>query len=184
MSLTFTETALPGVIIVQPDVFGDERGFLMETYHHRKYHEGGTTGEFVQDNHSHSVHGVLRGLHYQLRHPQAKLVYAVTGEIFDVAVDIRRGSETFGHWTGTRLSKENKRQLFIPQGFAHGFCVLSDRADVIYKCTALYVPDDDFGVLWSDPSLGISWPISMTKKKKKDSRHRPLSDIPGSLLPA
>jgi len=184
MSLTFTETALPGVIIVQPDVFGDDRGFLLETYHRRKYHEGGITGTFVQDNHSHSVRNVLRGLHYQLRHPQAKLVYALTGEIFDVAVDIRHGSDTFGQWVGTRLSESNKRQLFIPEGFAHGFCVLSDRADVMYKCTDFYAPDDDFGLLWSDPSLAVDWPIETPSLSAKDGSHRPLSQIPKSLLPS
>ena len=183
MSLTFTETRLPGVILVEPVVFGDERGFFMETYHRRKYDAGGITGRFVQDNHSHSARGVLRGLHYQLRHPQSKLVYVITGEIFDVAVDIRQGSATFGQWVGTYLSRENKRQLFIPEGFAHGFCVTSDRADVMYKCTDFYAPDDDFGLLWSDSELAIHWPIQTPALSEKDRRHHPLAEIPKSRLP-
>ena len=183
MSLTFTETRLPGVILVEPVVFGDERGFFMEAYHRRKYDAGGITGRFVQDNHSHSARGVLRGLHYQLRHPQSKLVYVITGEIFDVAVDIRQGSATFGQWVGTYLSRENKRQLFIPEGFAHGFCVTSDRADVMYKCTDFYVPDDDFGLLWSDPELAIHWPVQTPSLSEKDRRHHPLAEIPKSRLP-
>ncbi len=130
--MKFIEQSLPGVILIEPDVFEDNRGFFKETYHIAKYGDGGIEHLFVQDNHSHSQKGTLRGLHYQLRHPQAKVVYVVAGEVLDVAVDIRRGSPTFGQWTGTFLSEKNRHQLFIPEGFAHGFCVLSETADVIY----------------------------------------------------
>ena len=183
MSIRVVETDLAGVFVVEPTVFGDTRGFFLETYHQTKYAEAGIPGPFVQDNHSRSVRGTLRGLHYQLRRPQGKLVYVVSGEIFDVAVDIRRGSPAFGRWTAVTLSAENKRQLWIPPGFAHGFCVLSDSADVIYKCTALYDPDDDRGVLWSDPGIGIRWPVAEPILSEKDRRHSPLSALPAEALP-
>lgn len=183
MSLTFTETGLPGVILVEPVSFSDDRGFFMETYHRRKYKEGGITSRFVQDNRSRSSQGVLRGLHYQLRHPQAKLVYAVTGEIFDVAVDLRRQSDTFGKWVGMRLSEKNGHQMFIPKGFAHGFCVISRWADVVYKCSDFYVPHDDYGLLWSDPVINIDWPLNQPVLSEKDRLHPPLSEISEADLP-
>ena len=177
------ETRIPGVLIVEPKVFGDERGFFMETFHGRKYKEHGIDRIFVQDNHSRSCRSTLRGLHYQLRHPQGKLVYAVSGEIFDVAVDIRKGSATFGQWVGITLSAVNKRQIYVPEGFAHGFCVVSDQADVIYKCTDFYAPDDDYGILWSDPKIGIDWPVDAPLLSPKDGRNRPLDAVPKENLP-
>jgi len=181
--MKFIEQSLPGVILIEPDVFEDNRGFFKETYHIAKYGDGGIEHLFVQDNHSHSQKGTLRGLHYQLRHPQAKLVYVVAGEVLDVAVDIRPGSPTFGQWTGTILSEKNRHQLFIPEGFAHGFCVLSETADVIYKCTDLYTPGDDYGVIWSDPAIDIVWPIENPMLSEKDGRNPKLSEIPEDLLP-
>ncbi len=175
--------SLPGVILIKPDLFEDNRGFFLETYHLAKYKEKGIDHPFVQDNHSRSHKGALRGLHYQLRRPQAKLVYVVAGEVLDVAVDIRRGSPTFGHWTGTILSENNRRQLFIPEGFAHGFCVLSDRADVIYKCTDLYTAGDDYGIVWSDPTIDVTWPIENPVLSEKDRRNPELREIPEALLP-
>ena len=183
MTLKFTETPLPGVIVLEPRVFEDDRGFFMETYHGDKYATAGLQKPFVQDNLSHSRRFTLRGLHYQLQHPQAKLVYVVTGEIFDIAVDIRRGSPAFGKWTGTLLSAENRRQLYVPEDFAHGFCVLSETADVIYKCTDLYAPGDDYGILWSDPVLNIDWPIDRPILSEKDARNRVLKDVPKGRLP-
>ena len=160
MTLKLIQTSLPGVVIIEPKVFGDDRGFFLETFHLHKYDELGLQKPFVQDNHSRSACHVIRGLHYQLKHPQAKLVYVVRGEIFDVAVDIRRGSDTFGRWTAAVLSDKNHQQMFIPQGFAHGFCVLSDSADVTYKCTEIYTPGDDFGIYFADPDINIDWPSS------------------------
>ena len=183
MAAKFSQTELPGVMIVEPEVFEDERGFFLETFHGRKYADAGVNPSFVQDNHSHSKNGVLRGLHYQVRHPQAKLIYATSGEIFDVTVDIRRGSPTFGKWTSTILSAGNKRQIFIPEGFAHGFCVLSESADVTYKCTDFYYPDDDRGILWSDPTIGIKWPIAEPVLSAKDSSYPQLSGISEDELP-
>jgi dTDP-4-dehydrorhamnose 3,5-epimerase len=183
MSLKLLETALPGVFIIEPDIFKDERGFLMETYHQRRYAEGGIDCLFVQDNHSHSHRGVLRGLHYQLKHSQAKLIYVISGEIFDVAVDIRHGSPTFRKWVGAHLTEENGRQIYIPKGFAHGYCTLSETADVIYKCTDFYTPGDDFGIHWADPDIGIEWPDIKPILSNKDSRNPRLSEIPEDLLP-
>lgn len=176
-------TSLPGVYIIEPQVFNDKRGFFMETYHQRKYTEAGLGQVFVQDNISSSVRGTLRGLHYQLKHAQAKLVYAVKGTIFDVTVDIRRGSPNFGQWTGVHLSEENKHQLLVPEGFAHGFCVISDTADVIYKCSDFYAPDDEGGILWSDPALAIDWPIMKPILSTKDGQLPLLADIPPERLP-
>ena len=153
------ETSLPGVLLIEPDVFGDERGFFMESYHTEKFREIGISNQFVQDNHSLSKRGTLRGLHYQLENPQAKLCRVIRGEILDVAVDIRRDSPHFGQWVSTILSAENKRQIFIPAGFAHGFLVLSDEAEFLYKCDAFYDAQDERGVLWSDPQIGIDWQI-------------------------
>lgn len=148
----------PEVLIIEPDVHGDARGFFMETWHQVKFAEQGIGGMFVQDNHSRSTRGVLRGLHYQLRHPQGKLIRAVNGTVYDVAVDIRRGSPRFGQWTGVELSDSNRRQVYVPPGFAHGFCVLSEQVDFMYKCTDFYAPGDDYGIAWDDPELAIAWP--------------------------
>ena len=178
-----TPTSIPGVLIIEPQVFEDNRGFFMETYHRKKYGRAGLNLKFVQDNLSHSVQGTLRGLHYQLKHPQAKLVQVIKGAIFDVSVDIRRGSPSFGQWTGVHLSDENRRQVFVPEGFAHGFCVLSETADIIYKCTDLYTPDDEGGLLWSDPNLAIDWPITDPLLSDKDSQYPCLKDVAPEHLP-
>lgn len=183
MTLISTEQTLPGVLLIEPAVFEDDRGFFMETYHVEKYRETGIVRAFVQDNLSHSRRDTLRGLHYQLKHPQGKLIYVISGEILDVAVDIRRGSPTFGQWTGIRLSSENRLQIYVPEGFAHGFCVLSEFADVMYKCTDLYVPGDEYGVLWSDPDLAIEWPFENPILSKKDANNPRLKDSPAGLLP-
>ncbi|HEN21134.1 MAG TPA: dTDP-4-dehydrorhamnose 3,5-epimerase [Desulfobacteraceae bacterium] len=183
MPVKKVSTGLEGVFLVQPDVFSDDRGYFLETYHRAKYKESGIEYEFVQDNRSHSRHGVLRGLHYQLQNAQGKLVYVVRGEIFDVAVDIRRGSPYFGRWFGAYLSSENSRQIFVPEGFAHGFCVLSKTADVIYKCTDFYSPGDEYGISWSDPDIGIKWPLNSPILSQKDNGNPLLSDIPENLLP-
>jgi dTDP-4-dehydrorhamnose 3,5-epimerase len=173
----FVETELAGVVLIEPDVFNDPRGYFLETYHAGKYADGGISGPFVQDNFSHSVRGTLRGLHYQLKHAQGKLVMALEGRIFDVAVDIRKGSPTFKRWVGVELSGENKRQLYIPPGFAHGFCVLSETADVLYKCTDLYSPQDERGVIWNDPALAIAWPIADPLVSQKDRGYRMLEEV-------
>ena len=180
--MKFSETELPGVIVIEPDVHRDDRGFFLETFHARKYADGRILGPFVQDNHSHSKQGTLRGLHAQVRKPQGKLVRAVAGEMYDVAVDIRRGSPCFGRWVGVTLSGANFRQLYIPPGFAHGFCVLSDEVDVEYKCTDFYEPKDEITVLWNDPAIGIAWPVASPVLSKKDAEARPLAGIPD--LPA
>lgn len=175
--MRFLETELPGVVVIEPDVHKDARGFFLETYHARKYGDGRILGPFVQDNHSHSKKGTLRGLHAQLRHPQGKLVRAVAGEMFDVAVDVRRGSPAFGRWVGVTLSGLNFKQLYIPPGFAHGFCVLSDEVDVEYKCTDFYDPADEITVLWNDPEIGIAWPIAAPALSRKDAEARPLAEL-------
>ena len=177
------KTSLPGVLVIEPQVFEDRRGFFMETYHQKRFSQTGLDYSFVQDNLSHSVRGILRGLHYQLKYPQAKLIQVIKGAIFDVAVDIQRGSPYFGQWTGVHVSDENRRQIFVPKGFAHGFCVLSETADVIYKCTDFYMPDDDEGILWSDPGIGINWPIADPLLSDKDSQYPCLSDVPPERLP-
>jgi len=148
----------PEVLLIEPDVFSDARGFFMETWHADKFAQQGLPVCFLQDNHSRSVRGVLRGLHYQLKHPQGKLVRVVTGEVFDVAVDIRKGSPMFGKWVGALLSEDNQQQLYVPPGFAHGFCTLSEQADFLYKCTDLYTPGDEYGIAWDDPDIAIEWP--------------------------
>lgn len=181
--MNVTELELPGVLVIEPKVFGDERGFFLETYHRQRYREAGIPRPFVQDNHSRSQRGVLRGLHYQLTHPQGKLVMAVKGEIFDVAVDIRRGSRTYGQWAGAILSEKNHKQIYVPEGFAHGFCVLSEVADVIYKCTDVYTPGDDFGICWSDPDIGIDWPAGTPLLSEKDGQNPLLKDMPAENLP-
>jgi dTDP-4-dehydrorhamnose 3,5-epimerase len=184
MSLQCEPTAVPEVRVLTPRVYRDPRGFFMETFHEEKYRAAGVARRFVQDNYSHSGRGTLRGLHYQLRRPQAKLVSVIWGTIFDVAVDIRAGSPTFGRWVGQTLSDENRCQLFIPEGFAHGFCVLSERADVMYKCTDFYHPQDDRGVLWNDPAIGIQWPLTDPLLSDKDRKLKPLAEIPPEDLPA
>jgi dTDP-4-dehydrorhamnose 3,5-epimerase len=168
--MRFIATELPGLVVVEPQVFGDDRGFFMETFHRPKFAGAGIDVEFVQDNHSSSRFGVLRGLHYQLTRPQGKLVRAVRGAIFDLAVDMRRHSPTFGRWFACELSEANRRQLYVPPGFAHGFCVTSELAEVIYKCTDVYLPNDERTVLWNDPTLAIRWPISEPTISAKDAR--------------
>lgn len=171
--MTLEDTALPGVVLVRPRVHGDARGFFLETWREDRYAALLGDGQrFVQDNHSRSRRGVLRGLHFQTRRPQGKLLRCVRGEIFDVAVDIRPDSDTFGHWVGVRLSEENKHQLWVPPGFAHGFQVLSDSADVEYKCTDYYDPEGEGGVRWDDPGLSIEWPLADPLVSEKD-RHLP-----------
>jgi dTDP-4-dehydrorhamnose 3,5-epimerase len=166
--LRVTPTAIPDALIVEPDVFEDERGFFMETYHGDRYRQMSIHATFVQDNLSHSVKGVLRGLHYQNPNPQAKLIQTLKGEIFDVAVDIRSDSPTFGNWVGEVLSDKNRRQFFIPEGFAHGYYVLSPTALVAYKCNALYSAEDEKGIIWNDPELKITWPNYSPLVSKKD----------------
>lgn len=151
---------IEGLKIITPVVYGDERGYFMETYHYNDYKEAGIAQDFVQDNQSASTKGVLRGLHFQKNFPQDKLVRVIRGEVYDVAVDLREGSETFGKWYGVYLSEENKKQFFVPKNFAHGFVVLSDYAEFSYKCTDFYHPNDEGGLLWNDPELGVEWPIS------------------------
>ena len=168
---------LPEVVVVEPDVFKDDRGFFLETWHQRKYTGNGLPETFVQDNHSFSIRNVLRGLHAQLRRPQGKLVRALQGEIFDVAVDIRPGSPTFGRWVGEILSGENFRQLWIPPGFAHGFSVLSETAHVLYKCTELYDREDEVCLLWNDPAIGIDWRVENPVLSDKDLQGRNLAEI-------
>ena len=169
MKLTVEAGKLEGVLIFKPPVFKDDRGFFQEIYHVDKYREAGIKLAFIQDNFSFSQKGVLRGLHFQEKHPQDKLVYVVHGEIFDVAVDIRPGSPTLGQWEGYYLNEENRHQLFIPAGFAHGFVVLSESAAVTYKCTDIYRPEDDRGLIWNDPDIGIEWPIDNPMLSPKDA---------------
>jgi dTDP-4-dehydrorhamnose 3,5-epimerase len=170
-------TALQGVVVVTPDVYRDPRGFFLETYHAAKYREAGIHATFVQDNLSRSVRGTLRGLHAQRRRPQGKLVRVVEGEIWDVAVDIRRDSPSFGRWIAVSLSGDNFRQCYVPPGFAHGFCVLSDVAVVEYKCTELYDPADEIGLIWNDPDLAIQWPIAEPTLSQKDGAAPRLRDV-------
>jgi len=165
----FTETPLPGVILIEPRVFGDARGFFTETYRADLFKAHGIDETFVQDNHSRSARGVLRGLHYQEPYPQGKLVRCTRGELFDVAVDIRRGSPAFGKWYGTTLSEENKAMLWIPAGFAHGFCALTEDAELVYKTTEIYRPEFDRAILWNDPEIGIEWPITDPSLSAKDT---------------
>ena len=171
------ETALPGVLIIEPKVFGDARGFFIETFQVERYREIGITQPFVQDNHSRSPHGVLRGLHYQKTRPQGKLVRVSRGAVYDVAVDVDPKSPTFGRYVGVELSDDNHRQIWIPPGYAHGFCVLSALADFEYKCTDLYFPEDEGGVIWNDPDVAIPWPISAPRLSDKDTRNPTLCDL-------
>lgn len=181
--MNIIRTDLPGVILLEPRAFGDPRGFFMETYQQARYREAGLPEQFVQDNHSRSRQGVLRGLHYQLIQPQGKLVWAARGRMFDVAVDIRRGWPTFGRWVGFILDDIDHRQLYIPPGFAHGFCVLSEEADFLYKCTDYYHPSSEQGILWNDPAIGIAWPIQEPSLSDKDARLPRLAEQAPDKLP-
>ena len=185
-NFTFSKTSIDGVIVVDVKSYGDARGYFMETYKKPDFVAGGIDVDFVQDNQSSSVKGVLRGLHFQINHPQSKLVRVVSGKVFDVAVDLRPSSPTYGKWEGTVLSAENKRQFFIPRGFAHGFLVLSDSAEFAYKCDDIYHPNDECGLMWNDPEIGVEWPPldgdevldpSKLILSDKDKLHPPLSAI-------
>jgi dTDP-4-dehydrorhamnose 3,5-epimerase len=186
-----TQTKLAGVLIFEPAVFGDARGWFVETFSGKRYEEAvrqcspqaGLKLPFVQDNVSFSEKNVLRGLHFQYPHSQGKLVQALSGEVFDAAVDIRVGSPTFGQWFGETLSAENHKQMYIPPGFAHGFCVLSDTALFSYKCTDYYNPVTEGGIIWNDPDIGITWPVDIPKVSKKDANYTLLKDIPKNKLP-
>jgi dTDP-4-dehydrorhamnose 3,5-epimerase len=179
--MKFTQTELPGVVLVEPTVYRDDRGFFLETYQQSRYAEHGIVGPFVQDNHSHSSKATLRGLHAQLARPQGKLVRAVRGEMFDVAVDVRRGSPGFGRWVGFVLSGDNFRQLYIPPGFVHGFCVLSDRVDVEYKCTDTYDPSSELTIAWNDPDIAIEWPVENPILSEKDAAAPRLAQVKDRL---
>jgi dTDP-4-dehydrorhamnose 3,5-epimerase len=168
MNFTYSPI-LPDVIIIEPELFQDDRGFFMEMYHRKKFQEAGIKDHFIQDNRSRSRRGTIRGLHYQLGRPQGKLIWALSGEVYDVAVDIRKGSPFFGKWFGTTLSGESKRGLYIPPGFAHGFCVLSDEAEFFYKCSNLYSPKDERCIRWNDPDLAIDWPVENPIISEKDA---------------
>lgn len=182
--MKIVETSLPGVVVIEPVVFGDSRGYFMESYHRQRYAEAGIAPDgFVQDNISQSRHGVLRGLHFQNPGSQGKLIYVLEGDVFDVAVDIRQGSPTFAKWTGERLSSVNKRQLYIPPGFAHGFAVLSETALFVYKCTTFYDPRAESGIAWNDTSIGIQWPIDSPMLSDKDRAMPTLSKIDKKHLP-
>lgn len=174
---------LPGFCLIELDVMSDERGFLLESYQKERFAELGIPDGFVQDNHSHSVRHTLRGLHYQARHPQAKLFCVLRGEVFDVAVDVRTGSPTFGKWTGVNLCGQRPAQIYVPAGFAHGFCVLSDEADVIYKTTRFYDPSDQLGLAWDDPDVGIVWPVTTPLLSPKDRKQPRLREIKATDLP-
>lgn len=178
--ITVTTCDIEGLKVIEPTVFGDERGYFMETYNYNDFAEAGLDMKFVQDNQSGSTKGVLRGLHFQIQYPQAKLVRVVRGEVFDVAVDLRPGSKTYGKWYGVILSEENKKQFFIPENFAHGFVVLSERAEFTYKCTDFYHANDEGGLKWDDPEIGIEWPIPSDMKltiSEKDQKWSGISEL-------
>ena len=177
------ETSIPDVLEIRPKIFQDARGFFMETYHRGKYADLGITDTFVQDNHSRSVKGTLRGLHYQLCHPQAKLCRVVEGEALDVAVDIRVGSPTFGKWTSLFLSAREQTQIYVPAGFAHGFVALTEVVQFLYKCSDFYTPGDEHGIIWNDPDLNIHWDVANPLISEKDAAYPKLADIPRELLP-
>ena len=177
------DTSLPGVWELQPKVLRDARGFFLETYHQKKFSELGMPDVFVQDNHSRSAKGTLRGLHYQLKHAQAKLCRVVAGEALDVAVDIRLGSPTFGKSTSVLLSAESKNQIFIPAGFAHGFLVLTDSVQFLYKCSDFYDPSGEYGIIWNDPGLAISWGVANPLVSEKDAMYPTLAAMPREFLP-
>jgi dTDP-4-dehydrorhamnose 3,5-epimerase len=177
--MEFMPARIPDVVVIKPEVFGDDRGFFMETWEARRFAKAGIDVEFVQDNHSKSSQGVLRGLHYQIRRPQGKLVRVVAGEVFDVAVDLRRSFGTFGMWVGSFLSADNRRMLWIPPGFAHGFYVTSRSSEFVYKCSAFYAPEDERSIIWNDPDLAIDWPLINGKPptvSQKDSQGISLKD--------
>lgn len=177
------DTSLPGVFLLEPSVFSDARGFFLESYHAARFADLGITDHFVQDNHSRSVKDTLRGLHYQLSHAQAKLCRVVAGEVLDVVVDIRSDSPSFGKYEAVILSANNKRQIYAPKGFAHGFLVLSETADFLYKCSDYYYPEDEYGVAWNDPEIAIRWGIAEPIISEKDKKNLPLSKIPPHKLP-
>jgi dTDP-4-dehydrorhamnose 3,5-epimerase len=171
----FIQTGIDDLVIIEPTIFGDNRGYFMETYSYEEFEQNGLSIKFIQDNQSKSKNGVLRGLHFQKKNPQGKLVRAIKGEVFDVAVDLRKGSKTYGKWHGVLLSEENKRQFYVPEGFAHGFLVLSETAEFVYKCTRLYDPGDEGGLMWNDPDIGIEWPeidceVLLSEKDKNNER--------------
>ena len=176
--MNIVQTSLQDCVIIEPEVFGDERGFFLETFHTSRYADlAGISLPFVQDNYSRSLKGVLRGLHFQKKKPQGKLISVARGEVYDVAVDIRKGSSTFGQWVGVILSEENKKQLWVPPGFAHGFVVLSEIADFEYKCTDYYDPSDEGSILWNDPDLAIVWPVENPILSDKDLNANKLADL-------
>jgi dTDP-4-dehydrorhamnose 3,5-epimerase len=166
-----------GVLLIEPEVFRDSRGFFLETYHRDKYRESGIDLDFVQDNHSRSARGTIRGIHAQLQHPQGKLIRVLSGAVFDVVVDIRRGSPSFARWISFELSGTDFRQCYVPPGFAHAFCVVSDNAEVEYKCTALYEPRDELRIIWNDPMIGVKWPVANPLLSKADEAGKPLIDL-------
>ena len=177
------ETPLSGMLIIEPRCFRDERGFFLESFQRERYQAAGIIDDFVQENHSHSIKGVLRGLHFQIKRPQAKLVTIIRGSIFDVGVDLRTGSPTFGQWFGKILSDESPSQIYMAPGFAHGFCVLSEVADVHYKVSRIYDPSDEGGVLWNDPDMGIQWPLDNPNMSDRDRNYPRLRDIFRENLP-
>ena len=183
-NFNFIATKIPDLYIIEPKVFGDERGYFMESYSQKDFADAGLTMTFVQDNESKSRKGVLRGLHFQTKHTQGKLVRVTQGEVWDVAVDLRKGSPTYGQWEGVYLSAENKRQFYVPEGFAHGFVVTSEEAVFNYKCTDFYAPEYDSGLLWNDPEVGIDWPLEglgdilLSEKDKKQKTLKELADLP------
>ena len=181
--MKITPSSIPEVLLIEPDVLGDSRGFFMESWHKKKYAEHNLDVDFVQDNHSRSGKNVLRGLHFQLDKPQGKLIRVTSGVVFDVAVDVRIGSPTFSQWVGIELSEENNKQLYIPPGFAHGFCVTSESADFLYKCTEYYSPQSEHGILWSDPEIGIEWPGDNFIISDRDSKCKCMKDMM-EFLPA
>ena len=176
----FIQTGIQGLVVVEPKVFGDNRGYFMETYNYNDFKAAGLDMVFVQDNQSKSKKGVLRGLHFQKKNPQGKLVRVVSGEVYDVAVDLRKGSGTYGKWYGVLLSAENKKQFYVPEGFAHGFVVMSDTAEFVYKCTRFYDVTDEGGLMWNDPEIGVQWPVPEGAElilSEKDQHHQPLKDF-------
>lgn len=184
LSMRVHETKIPGMVLIDLDVFKDSRGSFLESYQKERYKEHGIDVPFVQDNHSHSTKNVLRGMHYQINQPQGHLVYVVKGEVFDVGVDLRRDLPTFGQWLGFRLSESRPQQLFLPAGVAHGFCTLSDTADILYKCTDYFDPEDEGGLLWNDPDLGIDWPVDQPIIHNRDSKFPVLKEISNKHLPS
>lgn len=176
----FVETGIEDLYVIEPTLFGDERGYFMETYNKTEFHAAGLTMDFVQDNESRSDNGVLRGMHFQVKHPQGKLVRVTKGEVFDVAVDLRKGSETFGKWYGVYLSGENKKQFYIPEGFAHGFLVTSEIAEFVYKCTDFYYQKDEGGLLWNDATVAIEWPtnkVDTVRLSEKDKIGKKFTEV-------